>query len=267
MITGRLQGGLKKVFFVKPRYKLTVVIFVFCLIFIHLLAMVISPHSLMAGQIFLIIILSFMMYLWIQELKDRQVLEKAEVDTIATLILTAEAKDIYTSGHSKRVALYSTAIAEEIGLTEEEQKIIKRAATLHDLGKIGINDNILRKGSELSKEEWDIMKDHPRKAVEILKPLKFLTRERGIIQHHHERCDGNGYPDGLKGTMIPLGSRIVAVADAFDAMNSVRAYRNALSKQTIVSELRKASGSQLSEDVVNVFLKLLEEKPEFWDLS
>ncbi len=264
----------------KHPYKLMVVISVFCLIVFHFIAMAVFPDNFMASQPVLIMILILMMYLWIQEFYDSQKLvflnqnlieaqrrlEKAQVDSIAALILTAEAKDTYTHGHSRRVAQYSIAIAKEMGLSEEEQKIIERAAILHDLGKIGIDDYILRKADKLSQDEWDTMKSHPYKAIDILKPLKFLTTEKDIILHHHERCDGSGYPKGLKEEMIPLGSKIIAVADTFDAMNMVRPYRNSLSREIIVGELRKCSERQLSKDAVNIFLRLLEKNPELWNL-
>jgi len=177
---------------------------------------------------------------------------------ISTLILTAEAKDPYTHGHSKRVAKYTLAVAKAMELPEEDQKIIERAAILHDLGKIGIDDNILRKEDSLNDEEWKIMKDHPRRALDILKPLNFLSKEKEIILHHHEMYDGSGYPNGLKGDAIPFGAQIISVADAFDAMNTARSYRGALPKETIVSELKKVSGSQLSPKAVDTFLKIFD---------
>ncbi len=262
---------LNRTFFMDHKIKTWIVVLVLFLISSHFLAMAIYPNSFMANKVFLTVILIFMFYIWIQELKDRRrlellnkhllkargKLERAEIDMIATLILTAEAKDPYTHGHSKRVAEYTSAIAKEMKLPAEEQKLIERAAILHDLGKIGIADDILRKDGKLNDEQWEIMKGHPRKAIEILKPLKFLFKEKDIILHHHETHDGSGYPDGLKGGSIPLGSQIIAVADTFDAMNTARSYRKALPRETIVSELKKISGNQLNPKIVTTFLKLV----------
>ena len=157
------------------------------------------------------------------------------------------------------------AIAKEMGFSEERQKVIKRAGMLHDLGKIGIIDSILKKPDKLNDEEWEVMKSHPKRALEILEPLKFLSVEKGIIVHHHERLDGKGYPDGIKGGEIPLGARIMAVADTFDAMNSHRAYREPVPRDIIISELKKVSGSQLDPAIVEVFLQLLEKEPRLWE--
>ena len=143
--------------------------------------------------------------------------------------------------------------------------IIERAGILHDIGKLGITDDILKKPGKLNDEEWEIMKRHSQKSVEILKPLEFLFREKEIILHHHERYDGRGYPDGIKGEQIPLGARIMAVADTFDAMNSERPYRKSLPKDAIISELKRVSGSQLDSSVVTTFLNLLEKNPNLWE--
>ncbi len=261
---------LNKTFFLHQKYKSLIVVLALFLVFMHFFCMAVFPSSFLANKIILIVVLGLMFYIWIQELKDKRrlqllnknlinaqsKLERAEIDMISTLILTAEAKDPYTHGHSKRVAEYTLAIAKAMKLPVEDQKLIERAAILHDLGKIGIDDNILRKEDTLNDEEWKIMKDHPRRGVQILKPLKFLSKEKEIILHHHEKCDGSGYPDGLKKKLIPLGSQIIAVADAFDAMNTARSYRDPLTKEVITSELKEASGKYLNKDVVTTFLNL-----------
>ncbi|MCB9719729.1 MAG: HD-GYP domain-containing protein [Candidatus Omnitrophica bacterium] len=261
------------------KYKYLALVLILALTFIHLFCMVVYPESLMANKLILIVVLAMMFYIWMRELKDKKTLqllnenllhaqeklERAEIDVISALILTAEAKDPYTHGHSKRVAAYSLAIAQEMHLSEEEQKIIERAAILHDLGKIGIDDSILRKDDILSDKEWEIMKGHPQKSIDILDPLKFLEKEKEIILSHHEMIDGSGYPNGLQGEAIPLGSRIIAVADAFDAMNTARSYRAALPEENIIEELNKSSGTHLSADVTNVFLNILDKSPEFWN--
>lgn len=211
-------------------------------------------------------------YLWLAELVDRNKLQRinlelmltqnrlkeSQVETIMSLVLSQEAKDRYTYGHSERVTKYSVAIAREMGLLEEDIEVIERAGKLHDLGKIGINDEILFSEGSLDEEKMNVIRTHPAKGVNILEPLKFLDREKEIIRHHHERYDGRGYPDGLKGEQISLGARIMAVADAFDAMKSTRPYKNNLSKTEIVSELLSHSGTQFDPKIVNVFLKIVD---------
>lgn len=269
---------LNNTFFLHQKHKTIIVVFALLFVLTHFISMAMFPHSFMASKTVLIVVVGMMFYIWIQEIKDKRKLqflnknlitahgklERSEFDMIKVLILTAEAKDPYTHGHSNRVAEYSLEITKALKLSEAEQKLIERAAILHDLGKIGIDDNILKKESRLTDEEWSVMKEHPAKGVKILKPLKFLSKEKKIILYHHERPDGKGYPAGLEGDVIPLGSQIIAVADTFDAMNSSRSYRKALSKEIIIEELTKVSGSQLSEKITKVFLDLLEEKFDFW---
>lgn len=266
--------------FLSNTFKLWVVAIIFFLVFLHFYVITKYPQSnIVSDRISLTIVLVLVVYLWIQEFRDRhrlhllnkalmnaqEELERAEIDTISVLILTEEAKDPYVRGHSKRVAQYSLAIAKGLGLPKERQKIIERSGILHDLGKLGIADTILKKPGKLNDEEWKIMKEHPRRAIEILKPLKFLSADREIILHHHERYDGGGYPDGLKGEAIPFESRIIAVADTFDAMNSERPYRKSLPKDVIISELKENFGIQLDSSVVTIFLSLLEKNPRLWE--
>jgi len=261
-------------------FKLWLVAIIFLLTFFHLYAIYQYPKtSIVSAEVLLGIVLVLVGYLWIQELKDRSNLQKintalvkaqeqlkhAELDTITTLVLTEEAKDPYVRGHSKRVTKCAVELAEELGLCEEDRQIIERAGILHDLGKIGISDAVLHKPDKLNEEEWVAIKRHPQRATEILEPLQFLVKEKEIICHHHERVDGKGYPDGLKAEGIPLGARILAVADSFDAMNSKRAYRDPLPEDIIVSELKKACGSQLDKQLVEAFLKLLNKKPSLWE--
>lgn len=265
--------------FLTEKFKLWVVAIIFSLICFHLYSIIAYPDTeIISSEMFLSIVLVLVGYIWMQELRDRNRLEllnkaliktqeqlkHAEIDTITTLILTEEAKDHYVRGHSRRVAECALAIAQEMGFSEGRQKVVKRAGMLHDLGKIGIIDSILKKPDKLNDEEWKVMKEHPKRAIEILEPLKFLSAEKGIILHHHERLDGKGYPDGIKSDEIPLGARIMAVADTFDAMNSERAYRKPLPRNAIISELKKSSGSQLDPAIVEVFLRLLEKEPRLW---
>ena len=187
--------------------------------------------------------------------------------TIIAFASAIDARDHYTKCHSENVTRYSLAIAEEMKLSHYNTEMLRRASLLHDIGKIGIRDNILLKPDKLTPDEFEEIKLHPVRGEEIIKPLSFFNESAILIRHHHERYDGKGYPDGLKGEKIPLGARIMAVADTFDAMNSERPYRKPLSKDIIISEFEKVSGSQLDPYVVTVFLKLLEKKPDLWEKS
>jgi len=180
------------------------------------------------------------------------------LNTIEALVLALEAKDNYTSGHSGRVAQFSVAIAEKLKLSDKKLEFIKYAGVLHDIGKIGVSENILNKPGTLVAEEWDVIKDHPSIGQNIIKNIKFLFDVGPIVRYHHERWDGSGYPDGLKGEEIPLESRIIAVADTYDAMTSDRSYRKGRDKQTALVELRTIAGTQLDPMLVEVFCKILE---------
>ena len=261
-------------------FKLWLVAIIFVLTFLHLYTIYRYPEvNIVPDEIMLGAVLTLVGYLWIQELRDRESLqtfnlalikaqrqlEHAEIDTITTLVLTEEAKDPYVRGHSKRVTRCAIEIAKELGFSEQKCKIIERAGILHDIGKVGIGDAILHKPGKLNEQEWVAIKRHPRRAAEILEPLKFLTEEKKMICHHHERLDGKGYPDGLKGEDIPLGARILAIADTFDAMNSERPYRKPLAEDAIISELKNSAGTQLDPRIVSVFLDLLKNKPSLWE--
>jgi putative nucleotidyltransferase with HDIG domain len=185
-------------------------------------------------------------------------LKAAQIDIIMSLILSQESKDRYTHGHSERVTKYSVAIARELGLPEDEIEIIRRAGKLHDIGKVGIKDDILFSKEELTEEEYDIIKTHPAKGANIIEPLKFLEREKEIVRHHHERYDGEGYPDRLKAEEIPLGARIMAIADAFDAMRSERLYKKGYSKNEIIREFSENSGKQFDPKITAAFLKIID---------
>lgn len=265
---------------VSHNFKLAVVALLFFLILLRLGFLFYYPYEdILSDKVTLFILLFIAGYLWMQELRDYYVLlglhkglqrayeqlKQSEIDTIASLIKTEEEKDVDTRGHSERVAKISLAIAEELGLDEMSKSTIFRAGILHDIGKIGVHDSILNKVEKLTDAEWAVIKTHPRIAVEILEPLKFLARERNIILSHHEHYDGKGYPEGLKGEEICLESRIMSVADAFDAMNSRRAYREALPREKIVSELKSARDTQLSAQIVDIFLALIEKRPDLWE--
>jgi len=186
-------------------------------------------------------------------------LEEAYVQTIRALVKVIERKDPYTKGHSERVARYSVEIGKRVGLDEEEQRLLLYAGLLHDIGKIGIREEVLNKPGKLTREEYEEVKRHPVYGAEIVQEVRYLRKISRAIMHHHERWDGSGYPAGLEGEEIPLFARIMAVADAYDAMSSNRSYRSALSVEDVVSELRKGKGSQFDPRIVDVFLEFLKE--------
>lgn len=180
--------------------------------------------------------------------------------TIQSLAKALEEKDPYTRGHSERVTQYALEIAQELGLGQTQIKLIFQAGLLHDIGKIGITDGILNKPAKLTPEEWEKVKSHPEQGAEIVKLIADLKEHTAIIRHHHERWNGQGYPDGLKEENIPLLSRILALADAYDAMTSSRPYRPALSSQEAVKELVKEKGSQFDPQAVDAFISVLKKK-------
>ena len=186
-------------------------------------------------------------------------LQDTYLGAIGSLAAAIEARDPYTVGHSARVTQYAVAIAESMGLNGDEVEEIRLAGLLHDLGKIGVPDNILNKPGRLSEEEYSAIKMHPALSMRIVEPLPQLGNIIPIIYHHHERFDGNGYIEGKAGEKIPLGARIIAVADSFEAMTSDRPYRSALSRGEAIAELMANSGSQFDPRVVDHFLKLLKQ--------
>ncbi len=177
--------------------------------------------------------------------------------SIQSLIHALEARDSYTRGHSERVNRYSMVIGKNLGLTSRDLQILHDASLLHDIGKIGVYDRILLKPMNLTPEEFALMKSHPELAKDILKHLPFLEEHLPLIEHHHERQDGSGYPLGLKGEEIPLGARIIQVADSWDAMTSDRPYRRRLSTEVAVQELIKGRGTQLDKKCVDAFIDWL----------
>ncbi len=178
-------------------------------------------------------------------------------ETLKTLAGALEARDTYTQGHSERVASLATSIAERLGVSEEETREIYSAALLHDIGKIGVRDDVLLKRGALTAGEMGIIRGHPVLGDAILGPLKFFDRVTGMVKHHHERWDGSGYPDGLAGERIPLASRIVGVADAYDAMTSDRPYRDRKPPAEALQIIRDEAGRQFDPKVVAALLEIL----------
>ena len=192
------------------------------------------------------------------EKKQKQT-EEMSLQMMETLSTTIEAKNEYTCGHSHRVAEYAALIAAELGWSSENIQNLKYAAYLHDIGKIGIPEMLLNKPSQLTDEECDLIRNHTIIGAEILKDVAFAPYIAEVSRSHHERYDGCGYPDGLKGTDIPIHARIITVADSYDAMNSRRIYRNALPPEMIRNEFEKNRGKQFDPQITDIFLKLLDE--------
>jgi HD-GYP domain-containing protein (c-di-GMP phosphodiesterase class II) len=192
-------------------------------------------------------------------IESAQLVEKQRnqfIDTVTALARTVELRDQYTSGHTQRVTSYSLMLAEELGLSTAERQQIRIGTPLHDIGKIGVEDAILRKPGKLTPAEFELMKQHTLKGVAILEPIPDLGPMLSIVRHHHERWDGTGYPDGLASERISPAARIVAVADAFDAMTSDRPYRLALSVEKAFAELLRHAGSHFDPACVEAFLRL-----------
>ncbi|MBI3811837.1 MAG: response regulator [Nitrospirae bacterium] len=192
--------------------------------------------------------------------KNRE-LEGFYFETVSALAQAIEVKDVYTGGHGDRLVDLAVSIADRLGVPPEEKIWLKYAAALHDIGKIGVKETILTKPGKLTLEEYEEMKTHPAKGADILKEVKFLAPVVPIVYHHQERYDGKGYPAGLSGDKIPIGSRIVAVLDAFDAMTTNRPYRKGQSTEVALNELRRYSGIQFDPQVVEAFLQVMAETP------
>lgn len=187
----------------------------------------------------------------------RHDLERSYIQTIESLAVALEAKDRYTSGHSQRVSRFATRIAKAMGLGGEDVEIIRQVALLHDIGKIGMVDSILNKPSNLTDEERELVKSHPVVGAQILVPVRTFEKHVDGIRYHHEMYDGSGYPDGLKGTDIPLAARVISLADAFDAMTSTRPYRVGLPLSFAMQEIQKMRGRQFCPEAVDAFLRVL----------
>lgn len=192
------------------------------------------------------------------ELSDTyEKLEKAYLESIQTLRYTVEAKDTYTRGHSDRVSEYSVLIGKYLGLSQADLDTLRIGGLFHDIGKIGVPDAILQKNGKLDDDEYSQIKQHPNIGVHILSHATIFQNILPIVEHHHEKYDGTGYPSRLAGEDIPYLARIAAVADSFDAMTSKRAYRDSLPIDVVIAEFERCKGSQFDPNIDDIFLDIL----------
>ena len=206
-------------------------------------------------------------YILCIEKEEKYILEKKRVRSVwrmsmqivQTLVKTIDAKDSYTNGHSARVAQYSVMLAKRMGFKEEELGRLEYTALLHDVGKIGVSDAILNKKGKLTEEEYAIIKEHSEIGAQILSTITELPDVAVGARYHHERYDGKGYPDGLKGEEIPLFARIIAVADSYDAMTSKRSYRGALPQELVRQEITRGIGTQFDPRIAKLMLIIMDE--------
>jgi len=188
-------------------------------------------------------------------------LPPAVIETISSLAFAIDAKDHYTQGHSQKVSSYAALLAEAVGLSEAEVEEVRLAGVLHDIGKVGIPESILNKSGPLNPDEWETMKTHVQYGTRILEPVRGLGRVQQMVKHHHEFFDGSGYPDGLTGSRIPLGARILAIADAYDTITSDRTYKKARAAEEAFAELERCDSAQFDPDLVEVFIRKMRLLP------
>lgn len=182
--------------------------------------------------------------------------EKIYINTISTIADAIDARSSYTKGHSSRVRHYVEMIGEKLNLPVEELKLLSIAASLHDIGRMRINNAIWGKQGKLSKEEYELVKSYPEGSANTLSSISFLEGVATIVRHHRENYDGTGYPDHLKGDEIPRGARILSVVDAFDAMISSRPYRDRIDPEVAIEELKNKSGTQFDPMIVETFISI-----------
>ncbi|MGN0672146.1 MAG: HD-GYP domain-containing protein [Anaerovoracaceae bacterium] len=200
-------------------------------------------------------------YEYLKAIEDKNIeIQRVTLEAISTIANIIDAKDEYTKGHSQRVAEYAVELARKLGYSEAELNNVHVIALLHDIGKIGIPDSVLNKAARLSDEEYEIMKQHVDIGNRILHDNTVIENVSLGVKYHHERYDGSGYTEGLKGEEIPEVARIICLADAYDAMTSDRVYRPRLTDEQAINELIRNSGTQFDPDMVKAFVQLLEEK-------
>ena len=219
-----------------------------------------TEHPFTPSEVELVSVLSGQAAAAIENARLYEKLEQSYLSMMVALSCVVEARDLYTDKHMKDIAEYSVEIANKLGLSDNDIENIRKAALLHDIGKISVPDHILMKPGKLSEEEMEVIKKHPANGAKIIEPVEPLKYATKIIKHHQECYNGTGYPEGLRGKDIPLGARIIAVADAFGAMTTNRPYRRALSIGDAVKELKKCAGTQFDPHLVEIFISILEEK-------
>jgi putative nucleotidyltransferase with HDIG domain len=217
----------------------------FVLLALPLLYPLYKNHSLEVGQA-------------VEKQKHSDHLAELYLSTIKSLALAVDAKDQYTHQHILRVQRYAVAIAKRMGLADDELEGVNTGALLHDIGKIGVPDAVLLKPGRLTDEEFDLIKQHPSMGAQILGPVEFPWPVLPVVKYHHEKWDGTGYPEGLKGEAIPLTARILAVADVYDALTSNRSYRSAWSHEKARAEIERCAGSHFDPQVVDAFLQIID---------
>jgi putative nucleotidyltransferase with HDIG domain len=188
-------------------------------------------------------------------------LPPAVIETVTSLALAIDSKDHYTQGHSHKVAAYAAVIAEALGMQENQVEEVRLGGMLHDIGKVGIPEEILNKNGPLNPDEWETMKQHVFFGDRLLEPLTAIAPIREMVFRHHEMFDGSGYPDGLAGEQIPLGARIIAIADAFDTITSERTYKKARTPSAGFSELERCAGTQFDPALVRLFIEAVQALP------
>lgn len=184
-----------------------------------------------------------------------RMLKKAHLDSVKILVEAIDAKDAYTRGHSDRVRKWSVQIAEKLGFSEKRLESLEFGALLHDIGMIGIKDEVLQKQGPLNPMEYEHIQEHSLIGVKIVEGGSFFKDKIPMIRHHHERFDGSGYPDGLVGENIPFEARIISIVDAFDAMSSLRPYRREMSQEDALVEMDKGKGKQFDPEILEIFIK------------
>jgi len=201
----------------------------------------------------------------IRSLKDKIVKltkrgKQSLIESIFAFAKTLEMRDHYTGKHAESTVYYSTEIAKALKLGREDMDHVKQAAVLHDLGKVGISDKILHKKSKLSQKEYEEIKKHPQIAADIIRPIQFMHDIIPLILYHHERWDGKGYPAGLKNKEIPIGARIISIADVYQALTSDRPYRKAYPKKDAMKIIKDGAGNQFDPAIVDAFLEILKKE-------
>ncbi|MDI6736040.1 MAG: PocR ligand-binding domain-containing protein [bacterium] len=218
------------------------------------------PHKYSEDEIALLCNLADQATIAIENIRLFVLRREGIISITQSLAETIEAKDSYTRGHCEKVAHYAVIIADRLGLSTTKQRQIYLAGLFHDIGKIGVSENILLKPGALTLEEFNDMKKHPSISVKILSPIDFPGEILSTVYQHHERIDGKGYPYGIVGKDITLDARIIEIADSYDAMTSDRPYRKALSKSNAIIELKRCAGMQFDPEIVDIFIKILEEE-------